>query len=68
MYDGIIDPKTKNDDGTVREDARICIYNNKNESFANLDAENGFKNINKDVKLFNCELPHLKETIIPGIK
>ena len=34
----------------------ICIQNNKNQSFANIDAENDFKNISRDVTPFNCTL------------
>ena len=57
LYDGIIDPKTKDENGNVRQEHKICIKNNKNESFANLDAENGFKNISKDLTNFKCENP-----------
>ncbi len=48
LYDGITDPKAK-------EESHICIKNNKNESFANLDAANGFKNISKQMAAYKCE-------------
>ncbi len=48
LYDGITDPKAK-------DDSRICIKNNKNESFANLDAANDFKNVSKQIAPYKCE-------------
>jgi parallel beta-helix repeat protein len=57
LYDGIIDPKTKDENGNLKAAYRICIKNNKNESFANLDAENGFKNLSDDLSGFRCENP-----------
>jgi parallel beta-helix repeat protein len=54
LYDGIIDPKYKNPDGTIKAENNICIKNNKNQSVANMDAENGFKHINRDLKPFDC--------------
>lgn len=47
QYDGIAD---KN------QPAQICIRNNNNQSFANLDAENGFKNISRDASKHDCTL------------
>lgn len=47
QYDGIVDAKNP---------AEICIRNNTNQSFANLDAENGFKKISRDVSKHDCTL------------
>ncbi len=47
QYDGIVDAKNP---------AEICIRNNSNQSFANLDAENGFKNISRDASKHDCTL------------
>ena len=47
QYDGIADKK---------QPAQICIRNNSNQSFANLDAENGFKNISRDASKHDCTL------------
>jgi parallel beta-helix repeat protein len=55
VYDGIVDKNTLDEKGNVKSDARICIFDNKNATFANLDAENGFKNINKDITKFACK-------------
>ncbi len=48
QYDGIVD---------VKNPAEICIRNNSNQSFANLDAEKGFKNISRDASKHDCTLP-----------
>lgn len=47
QYDGIVDAKNP---------AEICIRNNSNQSFANLDAENGFKQISRDASKHDCTL------------
>jgi len=47
QYDGIVD---------VKNPAEICIRNNMNQSFANLDAENGFKKISRDASKHDCTL------------
>jgi hypothetical protein len=54
IYDGIKDEKLKN------EKDLICIHNNKNESFAEIDASNDFKNISRDLKPYNCKKEPLK--------
>jgi parallel beta-helix repeat protein len=46
IYDGIIDKKQGN--------PQICISENTNASIANLDAENGFKNIDRNLEKFKC--------------
>jgi parallel beta-helix repeat protein len=49
IYDGILDSKTAST-------KQLCIQNNQGESFANIDAANGFKNINREIKGYNCTL------------
>jgi parallel beta-helix repeat protein len=57
LYDGIIDPKLMNPDGTVSFKNSICIKNNKNQSVGNMDAANGFKNVSKEYNImFDCAL------------
>ncbi|MEL6252306.1 MAG: hypothetical protein AAFR87_09885, partial [Bacteroidota bacterium] len=60
LYDGIIDPETLNADGSVKDEFKICIVNNKGAKFANLDAENDFKGISKDMAPHNCDCQPLK--------
>ncbi len=47
VYDGILDEKN-----TTQV---ICLYNNNTETFANIDASNGFKNISRDAKPYQCK-------------
>lgn len=54
LYDGIVDPKLKNPDGTASYKLCICIRNNKNQTIANMDAEHGFKKISRDLSPFDC--------------
>ncbi len=50
LFDGIVDDKNP---------AKICLQNNTNQSFANIDAANKFKNITRDADKYNCSLPFL---------
>jgi parallel beta-helix repeat protein len=47
IYDGIEDDKMK--------DRNICLKNNTNSSFVNIDAGNKFRNKSKDTKPHDCE-------------
>lgn len=60
IYDGIIDPQTLDAQGNMLSDKRICIKNNKNQSFVNLDAEHGFKGLSKDISKYDCTLESIK--------
>ena len=56
VYDGIQDetfvsPST----GRLLPEYEICIYNNTDETFANLDAGNRFKGLSRDLTLFRCQ-------------
>lgn len=62
FYDGIANDKIKDYEAT----RNICVRNNKNESFINLDAAHDFKGKSRDIKPFNCELPKLTKTGIAG--
>lgn len=48
IYDGIVDKNKTNNKSD------ICIQNNGDASFANLDAANKFKNLNRNIGLYNC--------------
>ncbi len=64
IYDGIPNKDHLNSSGQLKSEYQICIQNNKNESFGNLDAENEFKNLNTDIKPFSCAgqtLPEVEE-------
>lgn len=51
LYDGIEDKNNKN--------RNICLYNNENATFVNMDAENGFKNKSRDMSAYNCQQKRL---------
>ena len=46
IYDGIVDKDNPH--------RNICFKNNANASFANIDAENGFKNKSRDMTPYDC--------------
>jgi len=54
LYDGIVDRATLDESGQVKPAARICIRNNGGATFANLDAENDFQNISRDLAPHDC--------------
>lgn len=64
VYDGIVDPKRLTANGAVQPEARICIRNNKNATFVNLDAANKFRNVSRDTRPYDCALTPLRETIV----
>jgi parallel beta-helix repeat protein len=60
LYDGIIDPQTLDAQGNTLPDKKICIKNNKNQSFVNIDAEHDFKGISRNVSKHDCSLEPIK--------
>ena len=56
VWDGIKDPQKIDSEGYLFPEFTICIRNNKNQSFLNLDAENNFKNKSTNLKPHDCEL------------
>lgn len=54
LYDGIVD-KDKPKDGPAGNENRICVHDNEGETFANLDAGNGFKGLSKEISTFRCK-------------
>jgi parallel beta-helix repeat protein len=60
LYDGIEDDKMK--------DRRICISNNTNATFANMDAANNFKGRNRDMKPFVCEGSTINPVVLTATK
>ncbi|HMV79918.1 MAG TPA: parallel beta-helix domain-containing protein [Leptospiraceae bacterium] len=67
LYDGIKDSK-KMKDGKLPETSRLCIHDNGNVSFADIDAENTFRNINRNLKDFECSLNALEEVKLSFLK
>jgi len=55
LYDGITDEKMP---------ARICLWNNTNQSFANIKAANNFKGISHDASPYNCQAEPLPAAVV----
>lgn len=55
IFDGIRDPKTQDENGNFKPEYQICIYDNQNESFSDIDAKNDFKGLTRELKGFNCK-------------
>jgi parallel beta-helix repeat protein len=55
VYDGILDKKLLVD-SKYPADKRICLSNNKGATYANLDAENDFKHVSRDINAVSCSL------------
>ena len=60
FYDGIIDPQTLDAQGNTVPDKKICVRNNKNQSFVNIDAEHDFKAISRDATKYDCSIESIK--------
>ena len=54
VYDGIPPDHAVTPSGRLLAEYEICIDNNTGGTFANLDAANKFKNLSRDVSLFQC--------------
>lgn len=54
LYDGIVDAK-KNAGGEAGNENKICVHNNSEETFVNLDAANGFKGMSFDITKYRCK-------------
>ncbi|HEY0262194.1 MAG TPA: parallel beta-helix domain-containing protein, partial [Chitinophagales bacterium] len=61
VYDGSVNPAYRNNDGSIKEEQKICFRNNGSVTFANLDLANKSKNISSDISKMDCSLTALKE-------
>lgn len=61
IYDGTVSPAYKNNDGSIKEEQRICIKNNGNVTFSNLDFSGDGKNMSTDMKKYDCTIPLWQE-------
>lgn len=64
VYDGIVDDKTRDGSGNVKSEFKICLRNNQNATFMNLDAANNFKNVSRDLSTMDCTQEPLKYTTL----
>ncbi len=61
VFDGSVNPKYLDASGNVKPEYKICIGNNGNVEFVNLDLANKGKNMSRDAKKMDCTLPSLNE-------
>ncbi|MCS6933752.1 MAG: right-handed parallel beta-helix repeat-containing protein [Chitinophagales bacterium] len=59
LYDGEVNPAYRSSNGQVKNEYRICLRNNGNVTFCNMDLANKGKNKSYDVSKFDCALPAL---------
>lgn len=55
IYDGFADPAFVEKNGKIREAGKLCIRNNGEIKFANINAPSNFKQIKTDLKEHDCE-------------
>lgn len=55
LYDGILNDQWVDKNGSYKPEYRICISGNNNQSFANMDAANKFKNVSRNLAPYDCK-------------
>lgn len=55
LYDGFMDPAYIEKNGKVRESRDLCLRNNGDIKFANINAPSGYKEIKTDPNVHDCE-------------
>ena len=55
MYDGLFPPDYWKEDGTVNPNRKICIGENEEGAFVNLDAANEFAGLTFEKQSFQCD-------------
>jgi parallel beta-helix repeat protein len=65
VFDGSVNPAYLNSDGTLKEDQKICIRNNGNVTFTNIDLANKSKNLSTDISKMDCSLAPISEIKLP---
>ena len=68
IVDGIYEDGALGSDGILKPEYQICVKDNNGASFANLDAANDFKNLNRDKNKFNCERESLEPAVLSKMK
>lgn len=61
VIDGFVNPAYKNADGSIKDDQKVCITNNGNITFSNMDLANKGKNKSDDLSKYNCTQPQITE-------
>ncbi|HSP77569.1 MAG TPA: parallel beta-helix domain-containing protein [Myxococcaceae bacterium] len=66
LYDGVVDKKKLTEQGVLPEDRRLCIRNNGDADFANMDAANDFENIRRELAPHDCALTSPEPVMLTG--
>ena len=64
LYDGIVNPK-KLKQASLPEESRICLQRNSDATFANYDAANGGKHLDRTLAHYDCALAPLAAVNLP---
>jgi parallel beta-helix repeat protein len=67
LYDGIINTKKLTPAGTVPDELRLCIRNNGDADFANVDLWNDMENIRRDLAAHDCAHPSPEPVKLSGV-
>lgn len=59
IVDGYENPAYKNANGQIKESRKICIVNNPNITFGNMDMPNQGKYLSQSLSKYNCTLPQV---------
>jgi len=68
IVDGMYEKDALDNNGILKAGYQICIKNNGLATFANLDAANGFKNLNRDESKFDCARESLEPATLSKMK
>jgi parallel beta-helix repeat protein len=66
-YDGIIDGKKLTPQGTLPDGLRLCIRNNGDADFANVDLEHNSENIRRELAPHDCAHPSYEAVKLSGV-
>ncbi|MBN1208797.1 MAG: right-handed parallel beta-helix repeat-containing protein [Myxococcaceae bacterium] len=67
LYDGIVNPKKLTPEGKLPDALRICIRNNGDADFANMDLWNDFENIRRELAPHDCAHPSPEPVKLSGV-
>ncbi|NRA46737.1 MAG: right-handed parallel beta-helix repeat-containing protein [Oligoflexales bacterium] len=65
IYDGSFNPSHRSDDGSIPDSLKICIRNNFNASFIDLDIDNDLTNPSTDLSPYECSITRLPAVQLP---
>lgn len=65
LYDGSFNPERRNQDGTIPANLKICIVDNFNASFIDLNLSDDMQNISTDLTPHHCTLDRDRPVVLP---